>query len=176
MPPCPSWRTIRYRPCRTVSGVSILAIIHEPCNPRSSVARYAREQKPPNSRSHRRWTTQTPPSENLDSRRGCSVVVLVLANRFNLHLLTVLWIAGLLVRLLVRLQSQNRTFLRICAADSVVVGRDVSAVPAPLRSLRIRAAHYHPQQSAVSVFAGEIHQATRLVNRGTRRTHLRPQT
>src|SRR5215213_1171990 len=31
MPPCPSWRTIRYRPCRTVSGVSILAIIHEPC-------------------------------------------------------------------------------------------------------------------------------------------------
>src|SRR5215213_1945506 len=173
MPPCPSWRTIRYRPCRTVSGVSILAIIHEPCNPRSSVARYAREQKPPQPRDHRRWTTQTAPSENLDSRRRCSVVILAFANRFDLYLGTVVRFARLLVSLLVRLQSQTRPFLRLGGADCTVAKRDVSALPAALRSLCIRTTDDHSQQPAFSVFAGEIHQAARLVNRGIRRTRLR---
>src|SRR6185295_7070924 len=103
MPPWPSWRTIRYRPCSTVSGVSILAIIHEPCNPQLSVARYTREHKPPNARNHRRWTTQTPPSENLARRRRDSAVIFALANRLDLHLGTVVWIARLHVRLLVHL-------------------------------------------------------------------------
>src|SRR6185369_86615 len=105
MPPCPSWRTTRYRPCNTVSGVSILSIIHEPCNPRLSVARYAREHKPPNARNHRRWTTPTPPSENLAHRRSYSAALLALANRFNLRLGLVVQIARLFIRLLVYLQS-----------------------------------------------------------------------
>src|SRR5215213_3038878 len=175
MPPWPSWRTMRYRPCRTVSGVSILAIIHEPCNPRSSVARYAREQKRPNSRSHRRWTTQTPAFENLDPCRGYSVVVLALADRFNLHLSTVVRFARLLVSLLVRLQTQACAFLRLRHTDCTVTECDISALPATLRSLCIRTTHYHSQQPAVSVFAREVHQATRLVNRSTRRNRLRLQ-
>src|SRR6185369_986119 len=101
MPPCPSWRTTRYRPCNTVSGVSILAIIHEPCNPRLSVARYVREHKPPNARNHRCWTTQPATSENLAHCRGCSAVVLALADCFNLYLGTVVRLARLLVCLLV---------------------------------------------------------------------------
>src|SRR5262249_13531977 len=105
MPPCPSWRMIRYLPCRTVSGVSILGIIHEPCNPRLSVARYAREQKSP-PRNHRRWTTTTA-LENLDRRRCYSAVVLALADRLDLHLGALVRIARLLVSLLVRLQSQT---------------------------------------------------------------------
>src|SRR6185369_4163693 len=154
MPPCPSWRTIRYRPCRTVSGVSILGIIHEPCNPRLSVARYVREPKQPNPRNHRRWTTQTTALENLARRRGDSAVVLALADRLDLHLGAVVWIARLLVSLLVCLQSQTRAFLRLRNTDSVTTERDVSALPATLRSLRIREAYHHSQQPAVSVFAG----------------------
>src|SRR5215216_4760746 len=106
MPPWPSWRTIRYRPCRTVSGVSILGIIHEPCNPRLSVARYTREPKPPNSRSHRCWTTQTASSEDLDPRCGYSVIVLALADRFDLHLGTVVRFARVHFSLLVCLQTE----------------------------------------------------------------------
>src|SRR4051794_35322475 len=100
MPPCPSWRTIRYLPCRIVSGVSILAIIHEPCNPRSSVARYSREQKSPQPRNHRRWTTQTTALEDLARRRSDSAVDLALADRLDLHLGAVVRIARLLVDLL----------------------------------------------------------------------------
>src|ERR1044072_7621080 len=113
MPPCPSCRTIRYLLCRTVSGVSILAIIHEPCNPRLSVARYMREPKQPNPRNHRRWTTQTNTLENLARRRGDSAVGLALADRLDLHLGAVVWIARLLASLLVRLQSQTRALLRL---------------------------------------------------------------
>src|SRR6185369_9847016 len=104
MPPCPSWRTMRYRPCSTVSGVSILAIIHEPCNPPLSVARYPREPKHQSPRNHRRWTTQTASSENLDRRRGYSVVVFAFADPFDLYLVAVVRLARLLVSLLVRLQ------------------------------------------------------------------------
>src|SRR5215213_380444 len=103
MPPCPSWRPMRYRPCRTVSGVSILGIIHEPCNPRLSVARYAREQKHPQLRNHRRWTTQTLALENLGRRCGYSPAGFPLTDRFDLHLGPVVWITRLLVSLLVRL-------------------------------------------------------------------------
>src|SRR6185369_13519441 len=145
MPPCPSWRMIRYLPCRTVSGVSILGIIHEPCNPRLSVARYVREPKQPNPRNHRRWTTQTTTLENLARRRGDSAVVLALANRLDLHLGSLVRVARLLVSLLVRLQSQTRALLRLSDTDGVAVERDVSALPTTLRSLRIRAAHDHSQ-------------------------------
>src|SRR5215203_4661772 len=119
MPPWPSWRTMRYRPCRTVSGVSILAIIHEPCNPRLSVARYAREPKPTNPRDHRRWTTQTMALENLDPCRGDPVVILPLSDRVNLHLGAVVRFTRLLVSLLVRLQSEARIFLWLRDLDRV---------------------------------------------------------
>src|SRR6185295_7439868 len=133
MPPCPSWRTIRYRPCSTVSGVSILGIIHEPCNPRLSVARYTREPKRPTSRNHRRWTTQTPALENLARRRGDPAVVLALADRLDLHLGAVVRIAWLLVNLLVRLQSQTRALLWLRDTDGATAERDVSALSATLR-------------------------------------------
>src|SRR5689334_18906683 len=135
MPPWPSWRTTRYRPCSTVSGVSIFAIIHEPCNPRLSVARYACEHKPPNARNHRRWTTPTPASENLAHRRGYSAAVLALANRFNLHLGAVVWITRLLVSLLVYLQTQNPALHRRCCTNCITPERDVSTLSTTLRSL-----------------------------------------
>src|ERR1041385_3560998 len=165
MPPWPSWRTIRYRPCSTVSGVSILAIIHEPCNPRLSVARYVREHKPPNARNHRRWTTPTSSSENLANRRGYFAVGLALAHRFDLHLGIVVRIARLLVSLLVHTQNQDRALRRIGCTDCTFVERNVSAVSATLRRLCIREAHDRSQHPAVSVFAREIHQATRLDHR-----------
>src|SRR5690349_1699462 len=131
MPPWPSWRTIRYRPCNTVSGVSIVAIIHEPCNPRSSVARYAREHTPPHAaRNHRCWTTPTTASENLAHRRGCSAVGFALADCLNLHLRTVVRIARLLVSLLVHTQDQDRTLRRLGCTDCAVVKRNVSALSA----------------------------------------------
>ena len=40
---------------------------------------------------------------------------------------------------------------------ALFVERDVSALPATLRSLCIREAHHHSQQPTVSVFTGEIH-------------------
>src|SRR6185436_5825885 len=42
--------------------------------------------------------------------------------------------------------------------------RDVPAFSKTLRRLRFRKPHHHSQQSTVSVFAGEIHSATRLVD------------
>src|SRR6185503_10557196 len=176
MPPCPSWRTMRYRPCSTVSGVSILGIIHDPCNPRLSVARYVREPKHPNPPNNRRWTTQTASSENLDRRRGYSVVIFALANPFDLHLFTVVRLTRLLVSLLVRLQTQARTLLRLSHTDRTVADRNVYAFPATLRSLRIRTAHHHSQQSAVSVLTREIYQTARLGNRRPRRSRLRLQS
>src|ERR1041385_5756149 len=137
MPPWPSWRTIRYRPCSTVSGVSILAIIHEPCNPRLSVARYVREHEPPNSRNHRRWTTPTSSTENLVDRRCYSAVRFALANRFDLHLGTVVRIARLLVSLLVHPQNEDRALCRIGCTDCAVVERNVPALSATLRRVRI---------------------------------------
>src|SRR6185437_16110718 len=156
MPPWPSWRTIRYRPCSTVSGVSICAIIHEPCNPRLSVARYMREYEPPNSRDHRCWTTPTSSTENLVNRRCYSAVGFALADRVDLRLGAVVRIARLLVSLLVHTQNQARALCRIGRVDCTVVERDVSALPATLRSVRIREAHDHSQQPAVSVFARQI--------------------
>ena len=79
----------------------------------------------------------------MDRRRGDSVVVFTLSNRLNLHLGIMVWFTRLLVCLLVRLQSEAHTFLRLRDTDRVTTERDVSALPATLRSLRVRTAHYH---------------------------------
>ena len=89
--------------------------------------------------------------ENMDPRRGDPVVVLLLASRFDLYLGAVVWFTRLLLSLLVRLQSKTRIFLRLRYIDRVTAERDVSALPATLRSLRIRTAHHHSKQPAVSL-------------------------
>ena len=103
--------------------------------------------------------------ENLARRRGDSAAVLALADRLDLHLGAVVWIARLLVSLLVHLQTKLALFFGSAILTALTTERDVSALPATLRRLRIRTAHDHSQQPAVSVFPGEIHSATRLADR-----------
>lgn len=90
--------------------------------------------------------------ENLGRRRSHSVVVLAFADRLNLYLGIVVRITRLLVSLLVCFQSESRTLLRLCNIDRFTAERDVSTFPATLRRVRVRTAHHHSEQPAVSVF------------------------
>ena len=90
--------------------------------------------------------------ENLGRRRSHSVVILAIADRLNLYLGIVVRITRLLVSLLVRLQSEGCTLLRLCNTDRFTAERDVFAFPATVRRVRVRTAHHHSEQPAVSVF------------------------
>src|SRR6185436_2490503 len=66
-------------------------------------------------------------------------------------------LARIFFGLLVHLQTQARTVLRLCGTDSTFTKRDVPAFSAPLRCLRVRESHHNSEQSTVSVFSGEIY-------------------
>src|SRR5256885_946425 len=123
---------------------------------------YAREQKLPQARRDRRWTTQTSPSQNLDHRRRRAATHFTVEGPFDLFISTVVRVARLLAGLLVRLQSKTRAVCRFSHIDCTFAQLNISAFPATLRRLRFRKSNHRSQQSAVSVFAGEDYSSVGL--------------